>query len=88
MQLKINDDWAIKTDEHNYVIQSRSVAKTGKHVGEESWSNASYHGSMESALRELVRLDIRKADLVDLRSIVGRVDELDRSIARALKTCG
>ena len=47
MSVRINDDWRVDWDEHNWILQHRHVVTKGKREGETDWVNVGYYANEE-----------------------------------------
>ena len=54
MIISVTDDVRLATDDRNWVIQRRHVAKSGKKAGEESWHAVGYYGRLDQVCEELL----------------------------------
>lgn len=62
MELKVNENIRITTDAYNFIVQeSRIVKKDGKtnKAGDRIWTDQSYHGNLNDALKSLLAKGIR-----------------------------
>ncbi len=54
MIIRINSDWRIRSDPHNWIIETRRKGGAG-----ERWNGVAYYGDLDSAVLGLVQRQIR-----------------------------
>ncbi len=64
------------------VVLYRKVDKSKK---DEAWATVGFHGSVASALKALVKLEVADTDLSDLRTVLNRINEVELMIDNALR---
>ncbi len=72
----VGKDWKIESDEMNVTILRRSVARKGKHAGEETWTPEAYFSSLKNALEWLVDNEVQATGLKDLKIVLAKQAEL------------
>ena len=71
----INDTWKLGADSLNVILYK----KTGK-----SYRVYGYYAMVKSALKDLIDQEVRDSELVDLKTVVDRVDKAYADIEAAL----
>jgi len=83
--MTVGQDWRLGTDAFNIILYRRQVnEKTGK----EYWRAHSYYATVANALVELVNQGVRDTELVDLKTVCNRIDQLRRDIFKVYKSNG
>lgn len=83
--MRINDDYKIiSVDKLNVQIQKRTIVedKESENYGKENWITQAYCSSLESALMTLVKWEINGTGLVDLKTVLDKIEELKSIIER------
>ena len=81
----IGNNWKIETDAENVILLRRSVGKTGKRAGLETWTPAFYLATLQNALKFLVDLEVKETHLTDLRTVIKKQEELYKLIQESVK---
>lgn len=69
----IGDKFKVESDGLNVTVSRREVAKGD---GNTRWRAIAYFGTVQNALEYLVDLEINETGLADLKTVVGKVEEL------------
>ena len=85
MQIKINDNYIIKTDAYNYTLFEIKQTKKGDEVGKEYLDEIGYFSTLAGALYGCAEKGIMKSDLIGVQEICQRLDELKSDIMKAVK---
>ncbi len=67
--MQINDKWKVEAD-------SRDIFLLNKETKTRPWKRYGYYATLHNALVALVNQEVRDADLVDLRTIIDKLDSL------------
>jgi len=74
--MKINNEYRIEADSHNWVlIQTKLSKKTGKRP---KYGNKTYWATLQQVVNKMVTLEVREID--DLKSVADSVDEISKKI--------
>jgi hypothetical protein len=84
LELQINNNYRIRTDELNVMLEKRRVAKKGATEGIEIWEIAGYYPEMEWAYKDMLRRKIHTSDLVGVQAIVAAIDEAKTEITESV----
>ncbi len=79
--IEINDEYRIASDEHQWIVQRKSV--NGK-TGEVSWMNKTFHAEIDQATKSLSGLLLRLSDANGLGEILDEIRRIDAMIAQAM----
>lgn len=75
--MEINSNWKIESDGMNVTLYKKQIKK--KTAGE-YWVAQGYYPSVKSALKGLVRMEIKGTGMKDFQTISDRIDELEKMI--------
>ena len=77
------EGFTVDSDDRQYILRERKVAKTGKDAGQEGWIPISYHATLPQALLALSRLLHRRkvsAHRMTLDKAVQALQEIEHRI--------
>ena len=91
--IKINEQWAVDTDNDKNVILMKKVEKrvrdkqkkTWVNTGEYAWSVYGYYPHLASLLKAVVRKEITGDGLKDIEGIQKKIEELEKVIKKTVK---
>lgn len=84
--LYINEDYKITSDSLNIIVNKRSVIEGARgkakaeNIGKEIWKPIAYCSSFKHTLKFIVDNEIMGTGLVDLETVVAKIDELHTMI--------
>ena len=82
----IGKDYKVEADSMNVTVSKRMVTDgkwaNTKEVGREYWYNVGYYATVKGALKGLVDMGVADTELVDLKTVVDKIDELKKHIDR------
>jgi hypothetical protein len=97
MNIKVNADYRITSDERNVIVNRRHMsdptksprwaelaAKGASPKPTEKWKEVSYHHRIEQALEWIVDQQIRDSDAESLEELVGQIAGFQREIKAAI----
>lgn len=58
--IQIDDKYFIDADSRNYVLQEKTVQKTGKNAGQEVFKDLGYFNNLEKVFKYIVNSEIRQ----------------------------
>jgi hypothetical protein len=97
MNIKVNADYRITSDERNVIVNHRHMSDPTKAPNwakrqaegadptpKETWREVSYHHRLEQALEWIVDQQIRDSDAETLEELVGQIAGFQREIKAAI----
>ena len=84
MQLQINSEYRIRTDENCIMLEKSRIAKDGKNQGNEIWEVVGYYPDIEWAYKGMIRHGILKSDLQGVDEVLLAVKTLAVEIRESL----
>ncbi len=85
MNIKIDKDYSIKSDDRNVILVKNRIVKEGKNQGEVQEDPVSYHGTLEGALKDYKRVKINSSEATAMNELFAAIKEIDRKIEEVLK---
>ena len=86
MEILIGEDWKIKTDEHNFILEQKKVSDTEHHMAKESskirWINKGYYPNYSEAIKALVRKNIQQSEISSLEELQTLIERTEESLIR------
>ena len=81
MQIKINDQYRISSDSHQWIIQQRRTRK-----GVDGWKSISYHTTIDAVVKHLGQRMVRESDAETLASALVDIENVTTTLSQALTT--
>ena len=88
MIIPIDNDHRLASDRHQWIVQERTVTKTGPNKGEERWKNISYWATPQGAVNGMVKLKIRLHDSETLTDALEFITNTLNQVSQALTPPG
>lgn len=85
MNIKIDDNYSIKSDPRNVILVENKIVQDGDRKGEVYETPVSYHGSVTEALKSYKRMRINTSEATTIKELLSVVKETDRKIDEVLK---
>jgi hypothetical protein len=84
LELQINNDYRIRTDELNVMLEKRRVGKKGATEGIETWDIVGYYPEMRWAYNAMLKRSIHVSDLEGVQAIVTAIERVEMDIKESL----
>ena len=86
MEVRINSDYRLSTDPHNYILEKCRIAgEKSKEPGMEIWDNVGYYSSIEGVINGCLSHDLKINDLRGVQEIKNHLDTLGSEILKSLQ---
>ena len=79
MMIPINDEWRIKSDSQQWMIQTKRLRK-----GKESWEARLYFGTLKACLKDLGEMMVRTSKANTLADALKEVENVTATLSQAL----
>ena len=79
MEIPINEKYRLSSDEYQWIVQKRRSRK-----GELDWTNLEYHSRLDSAVRSLGELMVRRSKANTLVDALKEVETIATTLSQAL----
>lgn len=83
-QVVLDDDYRIAKDAHQYLLQEKKMGLTGKSKDKEIWKSLTYHGSVASALKKYMNIQIGNSNIGSINDLLHRIREIEKHIDKVL----
>ncbi len=85
MNILLGDNYKLKSDSMNYILQRKNIVQDGENKGKESWVNVGYFGRIEQLVNLLVDLEIKRSNVEELGDLIKVVREVENNIVKNIK---
>ena len=79
MEIPINEKYRLSSDEYQWIVQKRRSRK-----GKVAWTNLEYHSRLDSAVRSLGELMVRRSKANTLVDALREVETIATTLSQAL----
>ena len=79
MEIPINEKYRLNSDEYQWIVQKRRSRK-----GKVAWTNLEYHSRLDSAVRSLGELMVRRSKANTLVDALKEVETIATTLSQAL----
>ena len=79
MEIPINEKYRLSSDEYQWIVQKRRSRK-----GKLDWTNLEYHSRLDSAVRSLGELMVRRSKANTLVDALKEVETIATTLSQAL----
>lgn len=87
--IKIDERYYITADPNCYILQEKKIKEIGEDKGSEYYENIGYYVSIDSALKGLLKKEIRKylakSDVCSLEKAIKEFQRIEKHIAEISK---
>ena len=77
MEIKLDGNYIIQSDRYCYMLSEWEMVKNKKGKMEMKTTNATYHNTIESALKEYKEKCVRGSKCKDIQAVLSLVKDLD-----------
>jgi hypothetical protein len=84
LELQINKDYRVRTDELNIFLEKKRIAEKGKSAGQEVWEPIGSYPEFDWAYRAAIKHGISTNDLKELLTIVTLLEKMYQDIKESL----
>lgn len=85
MIIPISDDWRIRSDRHQWILEQRQISDGAKHKGREYWTQEAFYSTIESAAYGCFELRLRLSKADGLYEAVKTAKSLCQELQTALE---
>lgn len=85
MNIRIDNDYKLTSDERNVILTKISIGQSGKSKGKEVESNVGYYGTIEHALNDYLRIKINTSQATSINELKAEIREVKKTIQRMME---
>lgn len=83
MKINIGDEYRIRTDEYQFIVEKKVIVKAGiltkeENIGKEKWNVLGYYGNIDSALKSIAKNVLISND--DINVIIDKLNLIQSEI--------
>lgn len=81
-KMKIDDNYYIDSDNYQFLLQKKSIVRSGKKKGEIVYSTVTYHGTLTEALKQYSRIMLREGinECDDIKDAIKLIKQIKNKI--------
>ena len=80
MNIVIDNEYSIQSDERNVILVRTKEAQRGKNAGEVYNENVSYHVTVQGALKDYLRVKTNLSEATSIQELLSEVKEIRKTI--------
>lgn len=80
IDIKIDDEYLLQSDERNIILVKKSIAQSGKNAGKEMLINVGYYGNIQSALKYYKKIKKNTSNAKSFEELFEVIDEINKKI--------
>lgn len=84
MNIKIDKEYTLQSDDRNIILVKTNKVAKGKNAGETYDQNVSYHGTLQSALKDYLRVKTNSSEATTIQELLKEVKEIKKTIENVL----
>jgi len=85
MNIRIDNDYKLTSDERNVILTKISIGQSGKNKGKEVESNVGYYGNIEHALNDYLRIKINTSQATSINELKAEIREVKQIIKNMME---
>ncbi len=85
MNIRIDNDYKLTSDERNVILTKISIGQSGKSKGKEVESNVGYYGNIEHALNDYLRIKINTSQATSINELKAEIREVKQIIKNMME---
>lgn len=84
MNIKIDKEYSIQSDERNIILVRTKEVKKGKNIGGDYNENVSYSATIQAALNDYLRVKTNLSEATTIQELLNEVKEIRKTINKVL----
>ena len=80
MNIKIDEEYSIQSDERNVILVRSKEVQRGKNAGEIYEENLGYYGTVQGLLNDYLRIKTNMSDATSIKELLKEVKEIKKTI--------
>jgi hypothetical protein len=85
MNIRIDNDYKLTSDERNVILTKISIGQSGKSKGKEVESNIGYYATIEHALNDYLRIKINTSQATSINELKAEIREVKKTIQKMME---
>lgn len=84
MNIRIDNDYSLQSDERNIILVRNREVERGENKGGTYEQNISYHATLQSALKDYLRVKTNLSDATSIQELLKEVKKIKKTIENVL----
>lgn len=84
MNIKIDDNYKLTSDERNVILTKVSIGQSGKSKDKEVETNIGYYGTVRAALKDYKRITKNTSNATTIDELMQAIEKIDKKIDKVL----
>jgi len=84
MNIKIDKEYTLQSDERNIILVRTNKVARGENTGKTYEQNISYHATLQSALKDYLRVKTNLSEATSIQELLKEVKEIKKTIEKVL----
>lgn len=84
MDIKIDKEYSLQSDERNIILVKTKRAKKGENTGKKYEENVGYYSTVQMALNDYLRIKTNLSEATSIQELLTEVKEIRKTIENVL----
>ena len=85
VHIQVGDKWVITSDQYQFILQEKKIAKTGKMAGKEWLDTIGYYPKINQLISALMRNHIENSVISSLEAMSAEIERVGQQCAVAFE---
>ncbi|MCY2743063.1 DUF5405 family protein [Klebsiella pneumoniae] len=83
--IEIGDKWIINSDQYQFILSEKKVAKSGRKAGEEWLDTIGYYPKIEQLISGLIHHHIQQSTITSIEEMAAEIKRIGEMCASSIK---
>lgn len=85
IHITIGDKWVITSDQYQFILSEKKVAKSGRKAGEEWLDTIGYYPKLEQLISGLIHHHIQQSTITSIEGMAAEIKSIGEMCASSIK---
>ncbi|HBW2812185.1 TPA: hypothetical protein MEW06_001540 [Klebsiella pneumoniae] len=85
LRIEIGDKWIINSDQYQFILSEKKVAKSGRKAGEEWLDTIGYYPKIEQLISGLIHHHIQQSAITSIEDMAAEIKRIGEKCASSIK---
>lgn len=85
LRIEIGDKWIINSDQYQFILSEKKVAKSGRKAGEEWLDTIGYYPKIEQLISGLIHHHIQQSAITSIEDMAAEIKRIGEMRASSIK---
>ncbi|HGL6199752.1 TPA: DUF5405 family protein [Klebsiella pneumoniae] len=85
LRIEIGDKWIINSDQYQFILSEKKVAKSGRKAGEEWLDTIGYYPKIEQLISGLIHHHIQQSTITSIEEMTAEIKRIGEMCASSIK---